>query len=120
MRIPIPILGALALALAAVYLVTVYTQFAAAVVNATTLDIGQNVTTKLGYVPHMLQLYLDPSGTYSIMLHAPGVDMAVDGTVVHETFTATVTGQGTVVLHIDVVRAPPGKPSLKVVVVRTA
>jgi len=120
MRIPIPVLGALALALAAVYLVTIHTQSAAAVVNATTLDVGQNVTTKLGYVPHMLQLYLNTTGTYSIMLHAPGVDMAVNGTVVHETFTTTVSGLDTFVLHIDVVRAPPGKPKLHITVVRTA
>jgi len=119
MRIPLPILGALVVALAAVYLVTVHTQAAATVVNATALAVGENVTMTFDYVPDTITLYLDNSGIYSITLQVPGADFAVNDTLAHEVFSTTIRGLSVAELNIEVVRATLGKPSLTVVVVRT-
>jgi len=119
MRAPLPLLGALVVALAAVYYVSVYTQAGGAAVNATSLKPGQNATAALEYVPHTLTIYLNASGKYSIRLYAPGVDMAVNGTRVYELFQAAVSGRAAAVLNIEVFNAPPAKPRLEVTVVRT-
>jgi len=120
MRIPIPVLGALALALAAVYFVTMHTQAGSVVVNGTTLAVGQNITLTLNYMPHTIVTYLNASGTYQLTITAPGVDFAVGRYVYHEQFVASVSGTSAATAKIDVVRVAPGAIKVTIVLKRTA
>jgi len=126
MRIPIPVLGALVVALATVYLITVHTQADYAVINATALAVRQNATYTFDYVPHRLVIYLDPNGVYGFVIRIPGTDFAPTiegprsegGLVFHEecAFYWCCTSNAT--LTINVVRAPPSRPQLELTVVR--
>jgi len=120
MRIPIPVLGAIVLALAAVYLVTVHTQTDSVVINGTALAVGQNVTLTLNYMPHTIVTYLNPSGTYQLIINAPGVDFAVGRYVYHEQFIGTSSGVSVTKAVITAVRVPPGPITVTIVLKRTA
>jgi len=120
MRIPIPVLGAIVLALAAVYFVTVYTQADSVVINGTTLAVGQNVTLTLNYLPHTVVTYLNASGTYQLTITAPGVDFAVGRYVYHEQFVGLKSGVSVATAKIDVVRVAPGAIKVTIVLQRTA
>jgi len=78
MRAPLPLLGALVVALAAVYYVTVQTETTHLVINATSLRPGENMTLTLNYLPRQIELILNSSDpSYHVVVTAPGVEFEV-------------------------------------------
>jgi len=120
MRFPLPLLGALVVAFAAVYLVTVHTQASEVVINGTALSVGQNITLTLSYMPHTIVTYLNADGTYQLTITAPGIDFAVGEYIYHEKFVGTVSETDVASVSISVVKAAPGKIAVTIVLERTA
>jgi len=126
MRFPLPILGALVVALAAVYLVTVHTQATTVIVDATSLAAGENVTLTLDYIPHKITFYITPYVMYNIIIEIPNTTYVVHGyagpnePVVYGRFETgpNMYGVSDITLGIDVISAPPRRPHVKITVVR--
>ena len=122
MRIPLPVaLAALVVAAAGSVLLTAYFKSDAPyVINATSLEGGQNMTVTLSYIPSKIMVYGAPSAWYLVTIYANATFVVPDGEMAGFTYsgvyrTSVQSGQ---TVQIKVVEARDTRA--KIVVVRWA
>jgi len=119
MRIPLPLLGALVVALAAVYYVTVQTETTHLVINATGLRPGENMTLTLNYLPRRIELILNSNAaSYYMAVTAPGVEYevrmrlnsgvrALPSVIVYENYTTWLFASEPIIYEFRPVKVGP-------------